>query len=221
MIGCSVPTVTPSAVFGFGCQFPFGYTFSFGFLLGSLQPHPRLFSVSVFTYPSVYTLFSAAVFSDTQLVFGFHWLLGSQRVSPSVLFGFPCFQFQFSVTSVTFGFPSYPSVFSCGTPVYLRFGLIAQFPLSGTLILSVPVFGLPPVTPSVRFIPWVPLATAVVVFLSLVSFTPQVHPVFSFGFRLPVQSYTQIICIDCMVPTEWHPQLFSVSPQLFSVSFFS
>ena len=221
MIGCSVPTVTPSAVFGFGSQFPFGYTFRFGFLLGSPPPHPRLFSVFSFHLPSVYTLFSASVFSDTQLVFGFHWLLGSQRVSPSVLFGFPCFQFQFSVTSVTFGFPSYPSVFSCGTPVYLRFGLIAQFPLSGTLILSVPVFGLPPVIPSVRFIPWVPLATSVVVFLSLVSFTPQVHPVFSFGFRFPVQSYTQIICFDCMVPTEWHPQLFSVCPQLFSVSFFS
>ena len=128
MIGCSVPTVTPSAVFGFGSQFPFGYTFSFGFLLGSLPPHPRLFSVFSFHLPSVYTLFSASVFSDTQLVFGFHWLLGSQRVSPSVLFGFPCFQFQFSVTSVTFGFPSYPSVFSCGTPVYLRFGLIAPVP---------------------------------------------------------------------------------------------
>ena len=83
----SSPMVTPLASF-FCCLVP-------------LHPHPWLFSVSVFVYPSVCTLVSASVYSY-RLSYPRYFLASigcwvQHWVAPSVVFGFP---------SAVFGFPS-------------------------------------------------------------------------------------------------------------------
>ena len=168
------------------------------------------FSIGFHLSLSFHPVFSFGFQFTPQLVFGFHWLLGSQCVSPSVAFGF------------SFLLPSYPLVFGhakwdpCLFSLWIDVCTVPteRHPHFFGFRLSVPPFGY--TFSSVHSLG--PFSHSRGCFRSLVSFTPQLHPVLSFGFHLPV-GYTHAALIDCTVPTDWHPQLFGFPSVVFGFIF--